>query len=105
MLSLVVTDRSGTVHRQQADTGQPLMETLREAGWVEAVCGGGAACGTCAVRIATPWAERLPAADDGERQLLEGLGGDAAAGGRLSCQIILDETLDGMVLEVLPGDD
>lgn len=93
-----VVDHAGVQQACEADAGDVLMETLRELGRVDAICGGSLSCGTCAVRIAPPWADDLPLAPTAERDLVSGLGLDGA---RLSCQLRIDARLDGMVIEVL----
>lgn len=82
------------------ESGQTLMPALAELGLIDAVCGGGASCGTCAVSIDAPWNARLPPPAGDEAALLEGLG--CSEGGRLSCQIVVGSELNGAVIRVLP---
>lgn len=57
------------------------------------------ACSTCHVIVDTEWFDRLPAACDEEEDML-----DLAAGvrrtSRLSCQIVLDPSLDGLRVSI-----
>lgn len=101
-ISLTIVERNGDLQRASAERGTTLMQTLRDAGRVEAICGGEMACGTCAVRVADGWSDRLPPQSDLERGLLEGLGVDGD-GVRLSCQIVLADELHGLEFAVLHG--
>lgn len=102
MKLVFIVKRTGTTQDGEAEAGVALMEPLREAGLVDAVCGGSMACGTCAVRVLDPWCDALPPAGEAEMALLEGLGIDEK-GCRLSCQVVLDESLSDMNVEVLQG--
>ena len=65
-------------------------------------CGGSCACATCHVYVSEQWIDRLPAASATERDLLT-IVADPKPNSRLSCQIELNPTLDGLVLNV-PAD-
>jgi 2Fe-2S ferredoxin len=67
---------------------------------IVAECGGVAACGTCHVYVAPAFIDRLPAMTDNEDTLLDFTAADRCANSRLSCQIMLDDTLDGLVLQI-----
>jgi CDP-4-dehydro-6-deoxyglucose reductase, E3 len=82
--------------------GENLYGALRRAGLpLLSVCGGRASCGACRVQILHEWSTRLPAAHDTERRLLSILPG-RSEGDRLSCQIWLEERLDGLAVRVKP---
>ena len=55
-----VTDREGGQHEIELNTGDNLMEPLREldAG-IEALCGGMCSCATCHIFVAKEWAAKL----------------------------------------------
>lgn len=65
-------------------------------------CGGSAACATCHVYVHEPWQQQLPAPSDTEDQLLEGTASPRQPNSRLSCQILMNDTLDGITLDVAP---
>lgn len=100
--SFFVSDRQQALTPVDAEPGRTLMQLLQPMGLVDGTCGGSMACGTCAVRIASPWSESLQPQGDDERMLLEGLGLDGE-GCRLGCQIEYTDALSGMVLEVIQG--
>lgn len=65
---------------------------------IDGDCSGAVACGTCHVYVDPAWIERAgPATEGSEREMLD-LTDNAQANSRLSCQIILSDALDGLVL-------
>jgi ferredoxin, 2Fe-2S len=100
-VNLTITDRDGAVRQVTAGTGELLMEVLRESVDITVgTCGGQISCGTCLVRLSPEWAARLPAVGDDEADMLEAL--DAEGDYRLSCQLVLDETANGMEAVIAP---
>jgi 2Fe-2S ferredoxin len=103
MPTVVVTTRRGEEKTVQVATGLSLMEGLRAAGIdeIEAVCGGCAACCTCHVYIQPGSAADLGAMSEQEDALLDS--SDArTANSRLSCQIDVNESLNGLRITVAP---
>jgi 2Fe-2S ferredoxin len=97
-----VTTRTGETHALEAVEGWRVMELLRDYRMgVEGICGGQADCASCHVYVDEAWLDRLhPPRDDEEAKLDELPGWEENS--RLSCQIIWDETLDGLTLTVAP---
>lgn len=103
MVSVCFINESNERVMAEAPAGQPLLELGQAAGMpLEGTCEGQMACSTCHVIVAPEWFDRLPPASDDEEDML-----DLAAGvtrtSRLSCQIVLTETLDGLVVRI-PGE-
>ena len=87
----------------EAKTGDRLLEVAQAAGQpLEGTCEGQMACSTCHVIVDKAWFDKLPAASDDENDMLD-LASGARRTSRLSCQIVLDNTLDGLVIHV-PGE-
>ncbi|WP_395058090.1 2Fe-2S iron-sulfur cluster-binding protein [Polaromonas sp.] len=88
--------------RAQGRIGRTLMEAAVAAGvkGIAADCGGLLTCATCHVMVAEPFAALLPAADGEERAMLAFTAMPATPASRLSCQIILNEKLDGLTVEL-----
>ena len=79
-----------------------LMEILRDAGPdSEAACGGCCACATCHVYVNDKWLDKINPKDDDEESMLD-QAFDVKKNSRLSCQIHLNEELDGLELELAP---
>ena len=62
-------------------------------------CGGGCTCVTCHCYVDAPWFEQLPAPHPDEAELLPFAEG-VAADSRLSCQIRMTESLDGITVRL-----
>ena len=101
-MKIKVTDRDGNKHELEGDTNSTLMEILRDAGLdIEAACGGCCACATCHVYIDEKWLDKLKPIDDDEESMLD-QAFDVKKNSRLSCQINLNDDLDGLELELAP---
>jgi len=103
MPKIYVTDRNGEKHDLAADTGDSLMEVIRDNDLdIEAICGGCCSCATCHVYIDQEWRDRINEMSDEEIELLEDEQYYVESESRLSCQIFIDDKLDGLVLKVAP---
>lgn len=80
-----------------------LMENLRDSGYddIIALCGGIMACATCHVYIDEKWLASVGAPGKDELEILEG-SGFQKENSRLSCQINVNESLDGLSIELAP---
>src|SRR5687768_2830490 len=65
-------------------------------------CGGNAMCATCHVYVREEYAGVLPEMEEDEDEMLDGTAAARTEQSRLSCQLVLDDRLDGIVVEV-PG--
>jgi 2Fe-2S ferredoxin len=66
---------------------------------IVAECGGACSCATCHVYVDSAWSGRLPQPDAQEDGMLDCVL-DRHASSRLSCQIVLTDELDGLVVHV-----
>ncbi|WP_298464037.1 2Fe-2S iron-sulfur cluster-binding protein [uncultured Erythrobacter sp.] len=82
-------------------SGMNLMQLLRlhAVDGITADCSGAMSCGTCRVRVAESWSERLSPPNSSELDMLEALE-DHDPLTRLTCQIELTEEIDGLVLNI-----
>lgn len=90
---------SRTIHGR---VGQSLMRAAVDAGeeGIAADCGGCLNCATCHVIVDPAWVSRLPPASDDEGYMLEMTAAPQQPTSRLSCQITLDEDLNGLVVQL-----
>ena len=105
MVSVTVRTRTGEAKVVQGRPGLSLMEAIREAGIDEvlALCGGCCSCATCHVHVAPEFVDRLPPMAGDEDDLLDSsVSRDEMS--RLSCQILLDTSLDGLVVTIADED-
>ena len=66
---------------------------------IDADCGGGMACATCHVYVNEEWFDKLPAKEDGEEDMLD-MAFEPKKNSRLSCQIIVSDELDGLIVNI-----
>ena len=78
-----------------------LMVLIKDQLWVEGMgeCGGMARCGTCMVELLNA-GDNLAVTDQKEAAVIKRTG-TAQTTIRLSCQILVDETLDGLRIKVM----
>ncbi|WPZ34308.1 2Fe-2S iron-sulfur cluster-binding protein [Thalassobaculum sp. OXR-137] len=101
-MKIIVTDRDGGEHAVEATKGWRVMEIIREAGLpITAECGGACACATCHVYVAPEWWDRLEPRGEEENDMLD-LAFEVQENSRLSCQILFDESLDGLKVTLAP---
>jgi 2Fe-2S ferredoxin len=67
---------------------------------IAADCGGCLNCATCHVIVDAAWADRLPAPSADEQAMLEMTAEPRSPTSRLSCQIGLDDALDGLAVRL-----
>ncbi|ART99760.1 2Fe-2S iron-sulfur cluster-binding protein [Yoonia vestfoldensis] len=63
-------------------------------------CGGCLSCATCHVYVADDWADKTGGPEDFEDAMLDATEAERKATSRLSCQIVADDSLDGLHLIV-----
>ncbi len=102
MPTVRVIDRDGVEREVSAPSGSVLMEPLRDMeNGVAAICGGMCSCATCHVYVDEEWVAKLPAPMSDEGDML----GDLTSrreNSRLSCQIVLNDTLSGLKVQIAP---
>ena len=64
---------------------------------IDGDCGGGMACATCHVYVKEEWFDKLPKKEDGEEDMLD-MAFEPKKNSRLSCQLIVSDELDGLVV-------
>jgi ferredoxin, 2Fe-2S len=69
---------------------------------IAADCGGLLTCATCHVYVREDWLDRLPPISDDEASMLAFTASPRQPRSRLSCQLVLSESLDGLVVELPP---
>ncbi len=102
MAQLKVKTLGGDKKSIDAKDGTIMMEALRDAGLIDATCGGAASCGTCHVYFADSSLAGEHTEDEG--YMLESLADfvEVKDGSRLCCQVKVTEDLDGAELDIAP---
>ncbi len=85
-----------------ASTGRSVMLAALDADIAEiaADCGGCLNCATCHVWVDEAWFARLPPASEDELAMLEMVAAERRSTSRLSCQLAVNDSLDGLVLHL-----
>lgn len=100
-----VTDKEGVEHKLEAVEGWRLMEVIRDHELpIKAECGGACECATCHVYVDSEWVDKIPKKRDEEEDQLD-MAFEVEDNSRLSCQIILNESLDGLKVALAPGSE
>lgn len=64
-------------------------------------CGGACSCATCHVYVDDAWSQKVGGTcSDAEAELLEGAATEIKPTSRLSCQIVMSDELDGLVVHM-----
>lgn len=102
MPAITVITRDGESHTIPAENGVSVMEIIRDAGIddLAALCGGSCSCATCHVYIESNNADML-ARSAAEDDLLSGSDYQNASS-RLSCQLIFNDTMEGLRVTIAP---
>jgi len=101
MAEIIFVAHDGTEYRVLAKEGESVMQAALFNGvaGIVAECGGCAACATCRVFVDESWAERLSPPAPLESSMLEE-DGSGRPHLRLSCQIAVNESLDGLIVHM-----
>ncbi len=98
MAKITYVEFNGKEHVIEVANGLTVMEGARDNGipGIEADCGGACACSTCHVYVAPEWVEKLPAKDPMEEDMLDFAYEPDPARSRLTCQIKVNDALNGL---------
>ncbi len=101
MPKITLIEFNGTSHTIDADVGKSLMLNAIDNGvpGIDADCGGACACGTCHVFLNEDWLEAAGVANSLEDAMLC-MRPDREEVSRLSCQIEITESMDGMIVRM-----
>ena len=95
-MEIHVTDQAGETHTLEGLEGWRVMEVIRDWGLnIKAECGGALSCATCHVYVDPNWFDVVGAPSDEEEDMLDSVG-DVRTNSRLSCQILMNDALDGL---------
>jgi ferredoxin, 2Fe-2S len=103
MPSINYVEHGGQRHSVDAPDGENVMRVALDHGidGIVGECGGGLACATCHCYVDEAWFDKTggPASDD-ERDMLESAAAEVRPTSRLSCQIVMNPDLDGLVVHL-----
>jgi len=101
MPKVTYIEHNGTEHEVEVKAGLSLMEgaVKNNVPGIDAECGGACSCATCHVFVEPEWLERTGSRSANEEAMLDFADGVRETS-RLSCQIRVDDTLDGLVVRL-----
>jgi 2Fe-2S ferredoxin len=101
LTTITFVEHTGKAHQVEAQDGESVMRAASAHGvpGIFADCGGSMTCATCHVYLDPEWLELVGPASEEEATMLE-MAVDPQANSRLSCQIIVEERLRGMVVNI-----
>ena len=99
MTKITYKDQQGNSKTIEVDNGLSVMEGAiqNDISGIDADCGGSMACATCHVYVEEKWLDKLPKAEDGEVDMID-MAFEPKKNSRLSCQIIVNDELDGFTV-------
>jgi 2Fe-2S ferredoxin len=101
---IFIEEGSARRHEVEAEAGDSVMDAAVGAliPGIVGECGGACSCATCHVYVDAAWTSKLAPKDEMEEVMLE-CAVDPGPDSRLSCQIKVDDTLDGLTLRIPAG--
>ena len=101
MPKITYKDKDGNSKIIEVENGLSVMEGAiqNDIPGIDADCGGGMSCATCHVYVDEEWLDKLPVKEDGEEDMLD-MAFEPKKNSRLSCQLIVSDKLDGLVVNI-----
>ena len=101
MPKITYIENNGNPHTIEVASGLSVMEgaVQNDITGIDADCGGGMACATCHVYVKEEWFDKLPKKEDGEEDMLD-MAYEPKKNSRLSCQLIVSDELDGLIVSI-----
>jgi len=101
MPKVIFIEHDGTEHEIDAETDRSVMQAATDnlVPGIDGDCGGECSCATCHVIVDENWTEKVGGPGDTEISLLD-LAPEREEKSRLSCQIIMSDEFDGLVVHL-----
>lgn len=102
MPKIIFINHDGTRTEVEAETGASIMRTavVNDISGIVGECGGSGMCATCHCKVDPDFLDILPPMDMNEDEMLEGTAEERTENSRLSCQLVIDEAYDGIVVHI-----
>ena len=99
MPKITYKDLQGEAKTIEVENGLTVMEGAiqNEIPGIDADCGGSMACATCHIYVDEKWLNKIPKAEEAEEDMID-MAFEPKKNSRLSCQIIVSDELDGLVV-------
>jgi len=103
MPQVTYIEHTGASHTVDVPVGENVMRGALYNGidGIAGECGGAPSCATCHVYVDAAWTERVGGpTNDAEAELLQAAACEVKPSSRLSCQIVMSDALDGLVVHM-----
>ena len=99
MPKITYKDNQGNSKTIEVEKGLSVMEGAIQNNipGIDADCGGSMACATCHVYVEEKWLDKLPQAEEAEVDMID-MSFEPKKNSRLSCQLIVSDETDGLVV-------
>jgi 2Fe-2S ferredoxin len=100
MPKITYKDFNGNSKTIDVENGLSIMEGAiqNDIPGIDADCGGAMACATCHVYVEEEWFDKIPKAEEAEVDMID-MAHEPKKNSRLSCQIIVTDKLEGLVIK------
>ena len=100
MTKITYVDYKGSSKTIDVENGLTVMEGAIQNNipGIDADCGGSMACATCHVYVEEKWLDKMSKPEDGEVDMID-MAFEPKKNSRLSCQIIVADELDGLIVK------
>ena len=101
MPKITYIENNNKTHTINVSEGLTVMEgaVQNNIPGIDADCGGSMACATCHVYVDEKWFDKIPKKEEGEEDMLD-MAYEPNKFSRLSCQIMVNGELDGLVVRM-----
>ena len=101
MPKITYIEHNGKSHDIDVANGLTVMEgaVQNNIPGIDADCGGSCACATCHVYVKEEWFDKIPKTESAEEDMLD-MAFEPKKMSRLSCQITVSDSLDGLVVKM-----
>ena len=99
MPKITYKDFQGNSKTIEVENGLTVMEGAIQNNipGIDADCGGSMACATCHVYVEEKWLSKIQKAEEAEEDMID-MAFEPKKNSRLSCQLIISEELDGLIV-------
>ena len=101
MPKITFIEHDGTQHVVDAEVGKSVMRAAMDnlVPGIDADCGGECSCATCHVMVNAEWTDTVGGPNEAEDSMLD-LNPERAVNSRLSCQMIVADDLNGLIVDL-----
>ena len=101
MPKIIYIEFSGKEHHIEMPVGYSIMEgaVKNSIPGIDADCGGSCACATCHVYVDEKFIKKIPKAKESEQDMID-FAVNPKNNSRLSCQLMITDELDGIVVRM-----